>query len=406
MAYNIHQLPNGIRVVHTPAAGRVCYCGLIVNTGSRDESEQEQGLAHFIEHVVFKGTERRKAFHILNRLNEVGGELNAYTTKEETTVHASFLERDFERAADVIADMVFHSTFPARELEKEKVVIADEISSYKDTPSDMIFDEFEEQIFTSNALGHNTLGSFESLQRFTSDDVRRFMREHYHTDQMVFSVWGNLPWTKVVRVAEKYFGCVPESRRPLDSRSAGEYRQSRRVRKTDTHQCHVVMGATAPDSFDDRRLPMFMLNNYLGGPCMNSRLSIFLREKNGIAYNIEATYTPFVDTGVFTIYFGTDVNNLDRSMRIINRELEALCTKNLTAVQLNRIKRQFVGQLIVNSDDGENQMLSIGRSVLLYNAVEDLDVTLKRIEAITPDDIRIVANEVVRPDRLSHLVYQ
>ncbi len=405
MAHNIHQLPNGIRVVHTPASGRVCFCGLIINTGSRDESESEHGMAHFIEHTIFKGTEKRKAFHILSRLDEVGGELNAYTTKEETTVHASFLECDFERAVDLISDMVFHSTFPSKELEKEKVVIADEISSYKDTPSEMIFDEFEEQIFSSKALGHNILGTTENLQTFTAYEVRQFMRKHYHTDQMVLSVWGNLEWPKVKRIAEKYLSNVPENRRGTDLRSAGEYRQSREARKTDTHQCHVVMGCTAPDSYNDMRVPMFMLSNYLGGPCMNSRLSLLLREKNGIAYNIETCYTPFTDTGVFTIYFGTDISNVSRSERIINREINRLCEKELSEIQLKKIKRQFVGQLIMSGSNGESQMLSIGRSVLLYNSVDSTEDTLKRIEAITPAEIRQTAREIISPDRLSQLTY-
>lgn len=405
MANNIFTLKNGIRVVHVPASGQVCYCGLIVNTGSRDEADDEYGMAHFVEHVVFKGTTHRKAYHILSRLDEVGGELNAYTTKEETAVHASFLERDFERASELIADMVFCSTFPERELAKEKEVIADEISSYRDTPSEMIFDEFEEQIFSSPALGHNILGSVESLSAFDADSVRRFMKRQYNTDQMVFSVWGNLDWNRVLRVARKYYEPVEENKRTCKRTPAGSYRLSSVTQNLNTNQCHVVLGGMAPDAYSPDRLPMYMLSNMLGGPCMNSRLSLLLREKNGIAYNVETSYTPFVDTGLFTIYFGTDAENLDRSLRIVNKELRLLCSQPLTEGRLSRLKRQFFGQLMMSADNGESQMLSTGRGVLLYNAIDDPVEVQRRIEAVTAADIMAVARRTIDPDVLSRRIY-
>lgn len=405
MAYNIHTLPNGIRVVHVPTTSEVCYCGLLINCGSRDELDTEHGMAHFIEHTIFKGTTHRRAFHILSRLDEVGGELNAYTTKEETTVHAAFLRRDFERAAELIADMLFCSTFPERELTKEKEVIADEIASYKDTPSEMIFDEFEEQIFRGHALAHNILGSAESLAAFDADAVRHFMRRCHNTDQMVLSVLGSMSWAQVVRTAEKYYGNIAANPRQYKRESIGQYQPTAVRRSRDTHQGHVVMGNIAPDAYDNRRVPMFMLSNLLGGPCMNSRLSLVLRERNGIAYNVETEYTPFTDTGLFTVYFGTDAANIERSLRIVRREMLRLCNDELSPAQLRKAKRQIIGQMRMSTDNGENQMLSIGRSVLLYGVADDIEESCRLIESVSAAEIQSVARQVIDPGRLSSLIY-
>lgn len=405
MAYNIHTLPNGIRVVHVPTTSEVCYCGLLINCGSRDELDTEHGMAHFIEHTIFKGTTHRRAFHILSRLDEVGGELNAYTTKEETTVHAAFLRRDFERAAELIADMLFCSTFPERELTKEKEVIADEIASYKDTPSEMIFDEFEEQIFRGHALAHNILGSAESLAAFDADAVRHFMRRCHNTDQMVLSVLGSMTWAQVVRTAEKYYGNIAANPRQYKRDSIGQYQSTAVRRSRDTHQGHVVMGNIAPDAYDNRRVPMFMLSNLLGGPCMNSRLSLVLRERNGIAYNVETEYTPFTDTGLFTVYFGTDAANIERSLRIVRREMLRLCNDELSPAQLRKAKRQIIGQMRMSTDNGENQMLSIGRSVLLYGVADDIEESCRLIESVSAAEIQSVARQVIDPGRLSSLIY-
>lgn len=405
MSYKVHTLQNGIRVVHIPSQSEVCYCGLLTNTGTRDEDPDEYGIAHFIEHVIFKGTQKRTSYHILNRLDEVGGELNAYTTKEETTVHAAFLSRDFERATELIADMVFNSVFPEKELAKEKIVIADEISSYKDTPAELIFDEFEDRIFAGTALGHNILGTFESIARFDADRVRRFMQRCYNTDQMVFSVLGNMTWEQVVRQAEKHFGAIPKNlrsyeRKKLKFKAYGSERQNR-----DTHQGHVVLGHIAPSSTDVERLPMFLLSNIIGGPCMNSRLSLVLRERNGIGYNVETEYTPFTDTGLFTIYFGTDSENIERSLRIVDKELQRICDAPLTEVQLRKAKRQFVGQLLMSADNGESQMLSVGRSVMLYGEADDIATSCDRINEITATDVLKVARKVVDPQKLSSLIF-
>lgn len=405
MAYNIHTLQSGIRVVHIPTTSDVCYCGLLINCGSRDELDSEHGMAHFIEHTIFKGTTHRRAFHILSRLDEVGGELNAYTTKEETTVHAAFLRRDFERAAELIADMIFCSTFPERELAKEKEVIADEIASYKDTPSEMIFDEFEEQIFNGHALAHNILGSAESIAAFDAQSVGQFMHRCHNTDQMVLSVLGSMSWAQVVRIAEKYFGNVAANPRQYKRQCIGQYQPTTVRRSRDTHQGHVVMGNIAPDAFDNRRVAMFMLSNLLGGPCMNSRLSLVLRERNGIAYNVETSYTPFTDTGLFTIYFGTDAANIERSLRIVNREMQRLCDEPLSAVQLRKAKRQIIGQMRMSADNGESQMLSVGRSVMLYGVADDIEESCRLIESVSAVEIQQVVQQVINPERLSMLIY-
>lgn len=405
MSYNIYTLSNGIRIVHIPSQSEVCYCGLIINAGTRDEMPEEYGIAHFIEHVIFKGTRKRRAYHILNRLDEVGGELNAYTTKEETTVHAAFLSHDFERATELIADMVFNSIFPEKELEKEKIVIADEISSYKDTPSEYIFDEFEDKIFYGTNLGHNILGTTESLASFDANNVKQFMDRCYNTDQMVFSVLGNMKWEKVVSIAKKYFEPIQENKRKYQ-RNKIEIKPFFKERKSlDTHQGHIVLGHLAPDSYNDKRLPMFILSNIIGGPCMNSRLSLILRERNGIGYNVETEYTPFTDIGLFTIYFGTDGENIERSLRIVDKELQRICNEPLTETQLRKAKRQVVGQLLMSADNGESQMLSVGRSVILYGEADDIATSCQRINEVTINDISDVANEVIVPSKLSSLIF-
>jgi len=407
VAYKVHKLNNGIRVVHIPSSSIVCYCGLIINTGSRDEYEDEHGMAHFIEHTIFKGTEKRRALHILNRMDEVGGELNAYTTKEETTIHASFLARDFERAIELITDMVFGSVFPEKELEKEKIVIADEIASYKDTPSESIFDEFEEQLFASPALGHNILGSVESLATFDKEKIQRFMKRCYNTDQMVFSVLGDIREDKVLRMAEKYLGSIAPNIRNFErSISKEEFVVSHRREDKDTYQGHVLLGGEAPGIYGEEKFHMSVLNNLLGGPCMNSRLSLLLRERNGIGYNVETNYTTFSDTGLFTIYYGTDTSNIERSLRIVNRELERICEVPFTQAQMSKIIRQIKGQLLMTTVNGESQMLSVGRSALFFDMVDDVSEIVERVGVITAMDIINVANKYIKPQCLSSLIYK
>lgn len=399
-------LHNGIKLVHIHAAGPVCRCGLIINAGSRDERDDEHGLAHFVEHTIFKGTARRSAHEILNRLDSVGGELNAYTTKDETAIHAAFLENDLRRAADIIADMAFNSTFPARELDKEREVIIDEITSYEDSPAELIFDDFEDLAFEGSPLGHNILGSPQSVASFSADDARRFVSRTHATDQMSFVYVGPHKPEVVARVVEAAFRDAParpsrEARTPARSFARFDTRSDRQ-----TSQAHVVLGCQAPDSFAPDRVEMNVLANILGGPSMNSRLSVALRERNGIAYNVETSYTSFDDIGLFTIYFGTDPQNIDRSMRIVRREVDKLRQSPLSQPAFQRVIRQYVNQTLMSADDSETLMLAAGRSANLYGDVLSLYEIAELIrERVTPDSLLDAARRYLDPDTLSRLIY-
>lgn len=354
-----HTFPNGIRLIHFAVNSPVGHCGLLINTGSRDEAANEHGMAHFIEHVIFKGTKKRKTFHILSRIDDVGGELNAYTTKEETCIYASFLKQDFNRALELLHDITFNSTFPARELEKEKEVIIDEINSYKDNPSDLILDDFEELVFKDDPMGRNILGTPEMLERFGRADIEAFMANNYHTDQMVICSVGQIEPYRIKGLVEKYFGGVSENRRAGVRPAIVPYQARREVKMMDTFQSHIVVGNVAYDLDSPQRLGLLLLNNILGGPGMNSRLNMALREKNGIAYNIESIYTPYSGSGVFSIYFGTDEENLDRSLKIVHRELKKLRDKELGKLQLHNAARQLKGQITIANENRENLMLSL-----------------------------------------------
>ncbi len=406
MDFQRHTLSNGIRIVHCHTQGAVAHCGIVINTGSRDERADQQGLAHFIEHVLFKGTSKRKAYHVLSCLENVGGELNAYTTKEETCIHASFLPGDYARAVELIADITFNSVFPEKELEKEKEVIIDEINSYKDTPSEMILDDFEAMLFPNDSMGYNILGTPAHLQSFTRGHILDFIAGNYHTDQIVFSSVGNIPFRRVVALCEKFFGGVNASYRTSGRKLVQPGDRVLRTETMDTYQGHVVMGCKAYDHHHKQRLVLYLLNNMLGGPGMNSRLGLALRERNGIAYNVESSFTPFDGTGIFSIYFGTDNENIDRSLEIINKELKKLCQVPLSTLQLHRVARQLKGQIVIGAESMENQMLSVGKSILLYDKIDTIDDILQKIDCITAADLLDVANEIMQPDKLSMLIYK
>jgi len=406
MEYQNHTLPNGIRIIHKHDKSTVGYCGLIINTGSRDEEEQEHGMAHFIEHVVFKGTKKRKAYHILSRLDDVGGELNAYTTKEETCIYASFLKQDFQRAIELIHDITFNSVFPAKEIEKEKEVIVDEINSYKDSPAELIYDEFEEMIFANDPMGRNILGTPQHLRKFGSKEIKRFIDRNYNTDQMVFASVGDISFKKLIAWAEKYLGDVPTNIRQHKRSDVEPYIPHSLTVDKETHQSHVILGNVAYDFKHPQRLHLHLLTNLLGGPGMNSRLNMALREKNGIAYNVESSYTPYYGTGVFSIYFGTDEENLYKSFSIIDRELKRLKIKELGSLQLHKAIRQLKGQMAISADNRENLMLNIGKSFLMYDQVDSLDAVYKKIDSITSKDLLEVANHILADNQLSYLIYQ
>ena len=406
MQYVTHILPNGLRMVHLPVNSPVSYCGFAVNAGTRDEKDDEFGLAHFVEHMIFKGTEKRKSWHILNRMDNVGGELNAYTTKEDTFVYSVFMEEHFGRAFELLVDLVFHSQFPQHEIEKEVDVIIDEINSYKDNPSELIYDEFENLLFDGHALGHNILGDEDSLLRFTSENGRSFVRRYYAPGNMVFFSIGRKDMTKIVRLAEGMIGGISLSMPANGRKSPGSIpAQNKRVHK-DTYQSHVLLGGKAYSMHDGKRIPLFMLNNLLGGPGMNSRLNLSLREKHGLVYNVESSVTSYTDTGIATIYFGTDPKNTEKALSLVGKELKRLREEKLSASQLTAAKKQVIGQLGVSSDNRESVFLGLGKSFLHYNKYESLTETFAKIEKISESDILEVANEVFSPETMSSLIYE
>jgi len=399
-------LKNGIRIIHQEVNSPVSHFGVLINTGSRDEEADEQGIAHFIEHVIFKGTQNRKAFHILNRIEDVGGELNAYTTKEETAVYATFLSEYYQRSMELISDILINSTFPAKELEREKEVVIEEINSYKDSPSELIFDEFEEILFDGHPIARNILGTPELIKTFNKESILKFMDENYHTDQIVLSSVGNISMTKFIRLAEKYFGPIPEKPRNKIRTNVYNYLPETRIVQKDTFQAHCIVGNIAPDIYSPKRMPMVLLNNILGGQSMNSRLNMVLRERNGMAYNVESSYTGYFDTGEFSVYFGTDKENLDQAQWLVNKELRKMKETPMGIVQLSRAKKQLIGQLAISTENREDLMLSIGKSMLFFNQVDPIEVIFKKIEAIESSEIMGIANEIFNESQNSVLIYQ
>ena len=399
-------LKNGIRLIHQEANSPVSHFGVLINTGSRDEEADEQGIAHFIEHVIFKGTQSRRAFHILNRIEDVGGELNAYTTKEETAVFSTFLSQYYQRSMELISDILINSIFPARELEREKEVIIEEINSYKDNPSELIFDEFEEILFNDHAIARNILGTPELLKTFSKSSILKFMDENYHTDQIVLSSVGKIPMARFIYLAEKYFGGIPEKVRTKKRSDIYNYQPEMRIVQKDTFQAHCIIGNLAPDVFSQKRMQMILLNNIMGGPSMNSRLNMVLRERNGMAYNVESGYTSYFDTGSFTVYFGTDKENMNHALRLVNREFRKIKEQSLGILQLSRAKRQMIGQLAISTENREDLMLSLGKSLLFFNRVDTIEMIFERIEKIDSSDILQIANEVFDEPQSSILIYQ
>jgi len=406
MNYQSYVLPNGLRIVHLPVNSPVSYCGIVVNAGTRDEEAAEFGLAHFVEHMLFKGTAKRKSWHILNRMENVGGDLNAYTTKEETFVYSVFMEEHYNRAFELLSDIVFNSQFPTHEIEKEVEVILDEINSYKDSPAELIFDEFENYLFSGYPLGHNILGDEQSLLTFTPESGHSFIRRFYVPENMVFFSMGRKPFAKIVNLAASILGdktilAIPRNREaPLPDTSF-----SKKENK-ETHQSHVIIGGKAYHMYDEKRIPLFLLNNILGGPGMNNRLSISLREKHGLVYTVESNITNYTDTGLAYVYFGTDPKNKDKALSLVNKELKKMRDVKLTDSQLFAAKKQIIGQLSVSSDNRESLFLGLGKSFLHYNRYDTLPEVFERIGQVTTSQILDVANEIFSPDNLSYLAYE
>ncbi len=401
-----HTLDNGIRLVHYRTNGMVSHCGLMINTGSRDEAPAEHGMAHFIEHMLFKGTQKHKSYYILTHIDELGGELNAYTTKEETAIHASVLNDDYEKAVDMISDIVFNSVFPGIEIKKEKDVIIEEINSYLDNPAELIFDEFEELAFAGQALGRNILGTPETIKSFDQKSVEHFIKNKYDTRQMVFCSVGDITVEKVLKYFHIYFGPVTASGNKNGKESIARYKPSKLIKKKDTYQNHCIIGNVAYNIKDRRRQGMYLLNNLLGGQGMNSRLNLSLRERKGLAYNVESNYNAYHDTGLFSIYFGTDSQNLEKSIAVVRSELDRLRKTKLGDIQLRKAKNQLKGYLARSYENHESLMLSLGKSMLVFDRIDTLEDICKKIDSLTSMQLLEIANEVFEPSRLSTIIYK
>lgn len=399
-------LNNGIKIIHRHRAGELSHLALMVNAGMRDEKVDENGLAHFIEHLVFKGTKRRKAYHILSCLENVGGDLNAFTTKEETCIHASFLKEHIDKAMDLFADVVFNSTFPENEMQKEKEVILDEINSYRDTPADEIFDEFENLIYRNHQLGRNILGTIDLVSRYQRQDIVRFHDQHYAPDRMVLACIGNISFDDFLKLANKYFADYQGDALPFERVPFVANKPATRIEDRASHLTHVIMGGLAYKYTDDHKLKMILLNNILGGPGMNTRLNLNIREKYGFAYTIESQYNAYSDTGNYTIYMGVDPHSQDRSIELVYKELNKLMTQRLGTLQLSNAKKQLIGQVALSNESGMNDLLSMVRAGFFEEHIETLPETIAKLEKITADDLLEIANDIYDKDKVNLLIFK
>ena len=468
MKYNTYTLDNGLRIIHLPSDSQVVYCGYQINAGTRNEEPGEEGLAHFCEHVTFKGTERRKAWHILNCLESVGGDLNAYTNKEGTVYYSAILKEHIARAVDLLSDIVFHSVYPQAEIDKEVEVICDEIESYNDSPAELIYDEFENILFKGSPLGHNILGTAEQVRAFKTEDALRFTRKLYRPDNAIFFAYGDIDFKKLVKLIQKALGECPKGRElacsadcksaetpteeriaeetpteeriaeetpteeriteetpsgetPTEEMEAGDANhkvqsskfnvQSKIAGKTivmqkNTHQAHVMIGTRAYDVNDDRRMPLYLLNNMLGGPGMNAKLNLALREHNGLVYTVESTMVAYGDTGTWSIYFGCDEHDVKRCLRLVRKELDKFMQKPLSDAQLKAAKKQIKGQIGVACDNRENFALDFGKSFLHYGWEKNVDRLYEQVDEITAAQIQAVAQELFDKDRLTTLIFK
>ena len=432
MKYNTYTLDNGLRIIHLPSDSKVVYCGYQINAGTRNEEPGEEGLAHFCEHVTFKGTERRKAWHILNCLESVGGDLNAYTNKEGTVYYSAILKEHIARAVDLLTDIVFHSVYPQAEIDKEVEVICDEIESYNDSPAELIYDEFENIIFKGSQLGHNILGTAEQVRSFKTEDALRFTRKLYRPDNAIFFAYGDIDFKKLVRLLKKSF--LSEERRVKSEETTfGDRRESQFnspeaqaqfniqhstfntqhsfegqtiVMQKNTHQAHVMIGTRAYDVNDSRRMPLYLLNNMLGGPGMNAKLNLALREHNGLVYTVESTMVAYGDTGIWSIYFGCDEHDVKRCLRLVRKELDKFMQKPLSEAQLKAAKKQIKGQVGVACDNRENFALDFGKSFLHYGWEKNVDRLYEQVDEITAEQIQAVAQELFDKDRLTTLIFR
>ncbi|MFT2008916.1 pitrilysin family protein [Pontibacter sp. 13R65] len=404
--YHIHILSNGIRIVHKQVLHtKIAHSGFILDIGSRDELPEELGLAHFWEHMAFKGTTKRKSFHILNRLETVGGELNAYTTKEKLCLYSSVLDKHFEKSFELLTDITFHSIFPEKEIEKERGVILEEMAMYLDTPEEAIVDEFDNVVYKNHPLGNNILGTKESVSSFKKKDFLDFISRNLSTDSLVFCSVSNLPFKKVVQLAEKYLSEIPVISKQRDRIPFKGYTPHAVTFEKPISQAHCVLGGPAYALNDERRIPFFLLVNLLGGPGMNSRLNLAVREKHGLVYTIDANYATYIDTGLLSIYFGTEKKQLNRTTSLVLKELKKLREKPLGSLQLHTAKEQLMGQLAMAEESNMGLMMMMGKSILDQEKVDTLNEIFDQIRGITANDLVTIANDVLREDQLSFLNY-
>jgi predicted Zn-dependent peptidase len=404
--FEIFELPNGLRVIYKQVAGEAAHCGIILNAGTREEKHTEQGLAHYIEHTLFKGTAKRRFYHILSRIDSVGGELNAYTAKEETCIYASFQKQYLERAVELIADITFNSTFPVKEIEKEKDIIIDEIHSYKDTPAEQIYDDFEMHLFNKHPLGNNILGTVESIKSFKQKHIIDFIKHHYLIKNMVFSIVGNYKKEFVKKVIEKHFAHYITKGNPSIRKAPALNKTFQIISKVNSNQSHCIIGSIAPSSASKKRTAMVLLNNLLGGTGMNSRLNLNIREKYGFAYNLDSNYVAYSDTGLFAVYLGTDKKYLQKTKTLVYKELKKLRDTPISTMQLHKAKQQLCGNIALAQENNSSVMLALGKSLLMFNKVDTLNAIYQEIEKITAKQLFNIANEVFDEKRMNSLTFE
>ena len=409
MDYNTITLDCGLRIIHLASTSPVVYCGYEVCAGTRDEECGEEGMAHFCEHTTFKGTTKRTAMQILNRLESVGGELNAFTNKEDTVYYSAILKEHFPRAVELLTDIVFNSTYPQNEIDKEVEVICDEIESYNDSPAELIYDDFENAIFAGHPLGHNILGDAETLRKYTTEDAVRFTKKFYKPQNTIFFVYGNVAFKDVVRLLKKNTQGLIDAKPLVDITpkiALPEYTPQTIKHDRGTHQAHVMIGNRAYSVHDRRRMPLYLLNNILGGPGMNARFNISLREKNALVYTVESTMMCYSDTGLWCTYFGCDPKDVKKCLKLVRRELDKVMQHPLTDTQLNAAKRQIKGQIGVACDNRESFALDFGKTFLHYGWKKDVTKLMEDIDNITIEEIQAVARDIFEQDKLTTLVYE
>lgn len=405
MPHSIIRLKNGIKIIHEEINSPISHFGVLVNAGTRDEDGQHEGIAHFVEHTIFKGTQKRSAHQIIRRLEDVGGDLNASTSKEETYFHSSFLSADYPRAVELLADILAHSTFPEQELEKEKDVVIEEINYYKDSPSELIFDDFETLVYGAHPMGRNILGTRKSVKAFKRADILDFISKNYTQDHIVLASVGNISEQRLVKLCQRYFEDIPLQEKTNLRQGFDSYTPKHERINKHSNQSHIVIGNLAYSIKQPERVPFMLLTNLLGGQGMNTRLNMAIRESKGLAYSVEASFSPFSDTGLFNVYIGCEHDAIEKCINLTYKEMNKLRQNKLGTMQLHYAKKQFLGQMAIANESKLNEMIAIGRTALFFDEVSTMEETVAKVERITAEEILRTANEVLVPEGMSVLVY-